>query len=207
MRLGHLNRSSLGAGDVSPPECRLWEDPIMSTPDSPLWQRLGTAFHSEAELAEWVYQQLDPYFVIHCEVRGTHCTKRRMRIDAVLQPREKLGWTDPNPAFGVEFKNPATTEGTKAYTKWAAQAVDYTHTEWDDYGRLLIATCPPVSQDILGGVNAQWLLVRVLGQLGVGELGVSPAQGWILRVSGERVWSQTSGPRSRWSIKPKHGSR
>jgi hypothetical protein len=48
-------------------------------------------------------------------------------------------WTDPNPAFGVEFKNPAAATGTKSHTKWAAQAVDYTHTDWDGYGRLLIA--------------------------------------------------------------------
>jgi hypothetical protein len=179
----------------------------MNNPEFPVWQSLNTSFRNETELAQWAYDQLDPFFVIHREIWGTHCTDRRLRIDAILRPRQKSGWTDEDPAFGVEFKNPAAADGTKAYTKWAAQAVDYTHTNWDGYGRLLIATCPPVTQGVLGGVDAQWLLARVLGQLGVGELGISPSQGWMLRVSGERVWSQASGPRLNWSIKSKQGSR
>jgi hypothetical protein len=179
----------------------------MSSSGFPLWQPLSTAFRSEAALAEWVYQELEPYFVVHRQVGGTHCTGHRLRIDAVMRPRDSRGWTDPHPAFGVEIKNPAKADVTRGYTKWAAQAVDYTHTDWDGYGRLLIVTCPPITQGVLGGVDAQWLLVRVLGQLGVGELGISSSQGWMLRVSGERVWSQASGPRPRWSIKPKRGSR
>jgi hypothetical protein len=179
----------------------------MSTPEFPLWAQIGTEFHSEADPAEWVCQQLDPFFMIRRQVRGAHCSGRRLRIDAIMRPRDRSGWTDPDPAFGVEFKNPAAATGTKSYTQWAAQAVDYTHTDWEGYGRLLIATRPPVTERVLGGVSAEWLLVRVLGQLGVGELGISPAQGWTLRLSGNRVWSQNSGPRLRWSIKPKQGSR
>ena len=124
-----------------------------------------------------------------------------------MRPREPSGWTDADPAFGVEFKNPCDEEGTRAYTKWAAQAVDCTHTAWDGFGRLLIATCPPVTDGVLGGVDAQWLLIRLLGQLGVGELGINPYQGWTLRVSGTRVWSQRNGPHRQWSIRPKWGSR
>lgn len=114
----------------------------------------------------------------------------------------------PTPAQPLpwEFKNPGD-RGTKEYMKWAAQCVDYAHTDWRGYGRLLIATCLPVTDGVLDGVDAQWLLVRLLGQLGVGELGVSPSQGWTLRVSGERVWSQARGPRPNWSIKPRRGSR
>jgi hypothetical protein len=180
----------------------------MNFPEPPLWETIGNTFASEADLAEWVYRELGPYFIVHRQVEGTYCSgRRRMRIDAVLRPRDTTGWTDQEPAFGVEFKNPAASTGTKSYTKWAAQAVDYTHTDWDGYGRLLIATCPPVSEGVLGGVNAEWLLVRILGQLNVGELGISPSQGWTLRVSGNRVWSQRSGPRRKWSIKPKQGSR
>src|SRR5258708_4961877 len=104
-------------------------DSVMSSPGFPLWQPLNTAFRSEAALAEWVYQELEPYFVVHRQVRGTHCTGHRLQIDAVLRPREPLGWTDPAPAFGVEIKTPSRADGTKTYTKWAAQAVHYTHTD------------------------------------------------------------------------------
>lgn len=101
----------------------------MTTSQPPLWEPVTTAFGSETELAEWALGQLDPYFTIHPQVQGVHCSGRRMRIDAILRPRDASGWTDPDPAFGVEFKNPVTLDSTKAYTKWAAQAVDYTHTE------------------------------------------------------------------------------
>lgn len=179
----------------------------MSLSEPPPWESLGRTFHSEAEFATWVYGQLDPYFVIHREVEGISCMGRRMRIDAVLRPHDKTGWADPDPVFGVEFKNPDTINSTKDYTKWVAQAVDYTHTEWEGYGRLLIAACPPVTQGAPGGLSAEWMLVRVVGQLGIGELGISRYQGWALRVSGERVWSQESGPHRNWSVKPKQGSR
>lgn len=178
----------------------------MSEPAFPLWQPPARKFRNEEDLTEWACTQLSPFFAIQRQVRGTHCTGHGMRVDAILRPRDPSGWTDPDPVFAVEFKNPGTS-GTRDYTRWAAQCVDYAHTDWDGYGRLLIATCLPVTQGVLGGVDAQWLLVRILGQLGVGELGISPSQGWTLRVNGERVWSERSGPRPRWSIKPKYGSR
>jgi hypothetical protein len=179
----------------------------MSFSVPPPWRSLGRTFRNEAEFATWVFGQLDPYFVIRREVEGTSCLGSRMRIDAVLRPRDATGWADPDPAFGVELKNPNAGYSTKDHTKWVAQAVDYTHTSWDGYGRLLIATCPPVTQEVPGGLSAEWMLVRIVGQLGIGELGISRSQGWALRVSGERVWSQDSGPRRNWSVKPKQGSR
>jgi hypothetical protein len=56
----------------------------MNNPDFPLWESLNTSFRNETELAQWAYQQLDPFFIIHREIRGTHCTGRRLRIDAIL---------------------------------------------------------------------------------------------------------------------------
>lgn len=178
----------------------------MSNPGHPIWQAPARPFGNEAELADWACGELDPFFEIRRQIQGTHCTGRRLRIDAILRPRDVTGWADPDPAFGVEFKNPGAA-GTQVYTTWAAQCVDYTHTNWDGFGRLLIATCLPVTGGFLGRVDAEGLLVRVLGKLGVGELGISPSQGWALRVSGDRVWSQASGPRRNWGIRLRYGSR
>lgn len=113
--------------------------------------------------------------------------------------------------FGVEFKNAfAGSFDTRRFTSWTAQAVDYTHTEWERYGHLKIFTCPPVSAAFTGdtvyGDGGARLMVRVLGQLGVGELGET-AYGWTLRLNGDSLWSERYGVQRKHSLIPKVGSR
>jgi hypothetical protein len=102
-------------------------------------------YRSEADLASAALGELGRYFTADREVRGVHCTGKRLRLDAVLRPRDPSGWFDPPPVFGVEFKNAlAGSLDTRRFTSWAAQAVDYAHTDWEGYGRLMIFTCPAV---------------------------------------------------------------
>jgi hypothetical protein len=61
-------------------------------------------FETEAELATWVLDELAPWFVVHREVAGTHWSDRRLRLDALLVPKQPGPWKDDRPAFGVEFK-------------------------------------------------------------------------------------------------------
>lgn len=166
---------------------------------------------TEADLASVALAELDSYFTAEREVWGTHCTGARLRLDAVLQPRDSSGWFDQAPVFGVEFKNAlAGSFDTRRFTSWAAQAVDYTHTKWGSYGYLTVFTCPPVSavftENTVYGVGAGELMVRVLGQLGVGELGQT-SYGWTLRLNGDTLWSERRGVHRRWSLIPKVGSR
>lgn len=164
--------------------------------------------HTERDLTRAALAALDPYFTADREVRGVHCSGKRLRLDAVLRPRDPSGWFDPAPVFGVEFKNAfAGSFDTRRFTSWAAQAVDYAHTEWEGYGRLTIFTCPAVSAAFTGPYeHAGSLMVRVLGQLGVGELGET-AYGWTLRINGDNLWSEHYGVQRRWSLIPKVGSR
>lgn len=97
-----------------------------------------------------------------------------------------------------------------AWTRWAAQSVDYTHVEWEDCGRLMIFTCRPVTAGIASRVayavdNAR-LMARLLGQLNVGELGQT-MHGWTLTVNGENLWSERYGVHRKWSLVPRAGSR
>ena len=65
------------------------------------------------------------------------------------------------------------TFDTKNFTAWAAQAVDYTHVDWDGIGRLIVFTCPsPTSPFKVSepGIDAAFLMSRLLWQLNVGEL-------------------------------------
>jgi hypothetical protein len=49
---------------------------------------------AEADLASAALAELTPYFTAEREVWGTHCTGRRLRLDAVLRP-VRLGRPGP----------------------------------------------------------------------------------------------------------------
>jgi hypothetical protein len=161
-------------------------------------------------MADHVLAELSSTFVIQREVRGEHCSGKRLRLDAVLHPRDPSGWRDDSPAFGVEFKQPGPNQGMNAWTRWAAQSVDYTHVDWERWGRLMIFTCPPVtagvSSQVSYAVDNAWLMARLLGQLNVGELGRT-IHGWTLTINGESLWSERYGVHRKWSLAPRAGSR
>jgi hypothetical protein len=106
-------------------------------------------FLSERGLCEQVLRVLDRWFEIQREVTGSYWNGTRVRIDAVLRPRDPVPWADERPAFGVEFKLPALNVSEGDYFHWAAQAVDYTHVEWNGYGRLQVFLCPTPALAVL----------------------------------------------------------
>lgn len=174
-------------------------------------------FANEAGLADWVLSRLDPWFIVEREVVGSHCAGRRLRIDAVLRPRDSSGWKDDAPAFGVEFKVPGVAKGwgTKDVAGWIAQAVDYTHTDWAGYGRLRVFTCPSYLTPVYGiDVSARYFLAHLLGQFGVGELCLIETgrghEGLALLMHGYHIlWSELRGVAQAryWSLRPRSGSR
>ncbi|MGD3112202.1 hypothetical protein [Streptomyces sp. YGL11-2] len=99
-------------------------------------------FPDEKALAAFVLGKLDKWFHIEEQVPGRYWTGEETRIDAVLRPRDPEGWHDKEPAFGVEFKSLAPNSSTGDRYGWVAQAVGYTHCQWQGYGRLGIFLCP-----------------------------------------------------------------
>jgi hypothetical protein len=162
---------------------------------------------SEDELATRILARLEPHFHAEREVRGRHCTGKRMRLDAVLTPCDPAPWFDVAPALGVEFKLP---DGTGDLMRWERQAEDYAHVGWPRYGRITVFTCPPVTQILARitawGPNAPGLMARWIGQAGVGELGLTGA-GLTFKVSGHELWSEKWGLHQQRSLIPKTGSR
>jgi hypothetical protein len=109
--------------------------------------------------------------------------------------------------FAIEFKWPNPRQSLHYYTGWVAQAIDYTHVDWGGFGRLMVFTCPPVLDNFegKGGYN---VLERVLGQLGVGQLGLFAGHGLTFMLNGHRIWSERDGfMRKNWSLKRKTGNR
>lgn len=149
-------------------------------------------FTSEAELVERVLERLARGFFIDKQVTGTHCSGRGMRIDAVIRPQVVEQWKDPKLPDG----------SIKSYTRWLAQAVDYTHVDWKGYGRLIILTCPGVASWLdrdrqrtgdPDDVMEIRIAKRISGQLNVGELVLRWGYGLSILVNGDHVWSERDG--------------
>ncbi|MEN9760217.1 MAG: hypothetical protein RI906_43 [Pseudomonadota bacterium] len=93
-------------------------------------------------LPEQVLPCLEPHFQIHREVSGHHPIGKRLRIDAILVPRDPTDWARPDVALGVEFKR-STAAGRKDSSKVIRQCMDYTVTDWKGFGvGLPIFFCP-----------------------------------------------------------------
>lgn len=166
-----------------------------------------TGFRDEGDLADRILARLSPWFDVSREVTGTLCDGTRLRIDAIIRSRPVCPPPHKDVTFGIEFKKPENGDGLKYFTGWVAQAIDYTHVDWDGFGRILVFTCPPVL-DNFGGLDRVDVLERVMGQLGVGQLGLFGGYGLMFVLNGHRIWSEREGfMRKNWSLKRKAGSR
>jgi len=176
---------------------------------------------TEKLLQKHILDLLSSDFEIEEQVKGKHFSGAKLKIDAIIIPKVTVGWKDEIPVLGLEFKNNLRLKGdTKNYTKWLAQCIDYSHTEWGEYGYIYVFACPglieglPYQTDVDPTKNdpdsIQWLLPRIMSQLGVGELKNSNKYGWTFYLQNEhRIWSQKEGVRegNRWSLTRKFGSR
>ena len=165
-------------------------------------------FPSEDDLATWVLAQLDPHFRAEREVAGHHCSGKRLRIDAILTPRDPGLWLDAMPVLGVEFKQPPGSTG--GLMRWERQCEDYAHAEWAGYGHITVFACPPITQalgrDSGWGERAPGMMARWMGPAGVGDLGLS-GQGLTFMLTGEPLWTEKKGLCQRRTLIPKTGSR
>lgn len=166
----------------------------------------------EPEAVEAWRVLLGTYFVIEDKVKGTHWTGKRLEIDMLLHPRFEWHGGGHYP-IGFEIKRPRDADGLEGNAaKSIGQAVDYCHTTFDskvnpDVG--LVYVC------LANREVATPPLAQMLGQLGVGYLGVGGVgendnvwNGLTLRVSFNRRWSEKYGPaRDKWSARRKVGSR
>jgi hypothetical protein len=164
---------------------------------------------TESAFAESVLVELEPHFYIHREVRGTHFSGTKLRIDCVIKPKDSSGWKNQDVAFGIEFKAPSKIkEDFRDYSGWLAQCVDYAHTDWNGFGYLYVLACPGIAEThIAGAFDA---MAHIMGQIGIGELKQLPYHGWAITLHDQhRLWSQSEGVKQgrNWSLERKWGSR
>lgn len=106
---------------------------------------------TEASLSDRYLAELEPHFYIEREVGGTHFSGKRLRVGAVLKPRLSSDWKRNDVAFGIEFKDTerfGQNYDSKNLTKWLAQCIDYSNTNWDLLGYLYIFCCPSLVDEV-----------------------------------------------------------
>lgn len=171
-------------------------------------KRLG----DEKDFVKKVLRRLSKHFFVHEQACGTHWSGKRVRIDAILQPRDSSGWKSDHPRLGVEFKNYNGFNPSidiKDYTKWWSQCHDYAETKFDGHGYVYVFSYngfdhfrKKFSQPI-----AAILAERFWGRLGVGE--VRPDDLLFVLNGSNKIWSESRGviDGSRISMERKFGSR
>jgi hypothetical protein len=200
------------AADIPRPSYRhIWKTPLDFV-----------GHQDEADLTRRVLARLDPWFFIEEQVPGAHCSGKNLRIDAIVRPRQPEQWHNPNVALGLEFKtfNSVISEvSTHDITGLTAQAIDYTHVDWQGYGRIPIFTCPgalrwlnpgtPGEDDEENFDYAAFMYRHLFGQLGIGELLMYWGKGLTFQLNTHPVWTERNGPiyGKHWGLKARAGSR
>lgn len=166
----------------------------------------------EGNVKRRVLDSLSSHFVVHEEVWGQHWSGKRMRIDAILIPKDDSGWKTKSPRLGVEFKNFRSFDPSfsiKDYTKWWAQCHDYAETSFDGHGYVPVFSYNGFThyRQRIGNDSTAAFAIRFWGRLGVGEL--QPDDLTFVMNGTNKIWSMSRGviDGSRISMERKFGSR
>jgi len=157
----------------------------------------------ESDVSKALLDQLSRYFSIQTEVEGVHFSGKKVRIDAMLTPKDHLGWKRPC-NIGLEIKRGSQDVGE--VTKQISQAVDYANSNFAGFGHVYVFCYPDPEESKWGEFRCFY--DRLVGQLGVGFLGHTP-QGLRLTLKGHLIWQESTGPYEarRWSMERKFGSK
>lgn len=166
----------------------------------------------ESDLKRSVIARLASHFDVFEEVWGTHWSGKRVRIDAIITPKDDSEWKTKSPRIGVEFKNFrkfSPSFDMKDYTRWWAQCHDYAETKFDDHGYVYVFSYNGFSHyaQRAGRETSAAFAVRFWGRLGVGE--IRPDDLMFVINGTNKIWSERRGvvDGSRISMERRFGSR
>lgn len=158
---------------------------------------------NECDVSKALLDRLSRHFVIQKEVEGVHYSGKKVRIDAMLTPKEHLGWKH-RCNIGLEIKR--GSQGVGEITKQISQAVDYANSYFPGFGYVYVFCFPDPEQSSWGEFRIFY--DRLVGQLGVGFLAYT-SEGLRLTLKGHLIWQESTGPYEarRWSMERKFGSK
>lgn len=173
----------------------------------------------EDYLTDYVLDALMPYFRVTRQVSGTHPTGRRLRLDALVAPRDPEEWKNPEIVLGIEFKSAFLGRSSGERTKVTAQLIDYSMTSWDGIGQIPIFSCPGFRfQNYKLSPNHhpeyirghQYAFSRLMKDFNVGELLEHKRYGWSFVLANTHdIWTELTGVSEgrNWMLKAKAGNR
>jgi hypothetical protein len=158
----------------------------------------------ESEVVAEYARRLEPGFHVHHEVEGKSIISGiNKRIDMVIVSRDVPPKRTQKIAFGIEFKADQM-ESMNDYTSWLRQAIGYTQCVWGPNSvRLPILVAPFINREYCDqiGQEQSFIMSRLAGQFGIGELGVIKYKADYgkgdseirIKISDTRLWSDVDG--------------
>jgi len=151
-----------------------------------------------------ILNELSKHFTIEEEVSGTHFSGRKMKIDAILRPRDNSEWRNKELVFGLEIKNPLTWEtNNRRDTDILAQCLDYSFTKFKGVKDIVIVMCP-----LLPGLKKHDKLIRFISRYNVGHLDLVENK-ICMGLGGQEFWNdqKTTTWLKKSLFKKKYGNR
>lgn len=159
---------------------------------------------NEKYFSELLLNQLSKYFFIEREIIGTHFSGKKMRIDAILRPKDNSEWRNKELAIGLEIKSPLMEEvNNRRDTDILAQCLDYSFCKYEGIKDIIIVICP-----LLPSLKRNDKLIRFLSRYNIGHLDFTG--GTIsMSLAGQQFWSERYIPSilKKSLFKTKYGNR
>lgn len=126
---------------------------------------------------------LEPYFEIRREVWGTHFSGRKVKIDAILKPKDNREWRNKDLVIGLEIKNPLLWHtNNRRDSDLLAQCVDYFMSKFSGVKDMIVLICPlPIKVK-------SFELLRFISRYNVGHLGFDDKKGIGFYYAGQYFW-------------------
>ncbi len=159
---------------------------------------ISNTYKDENEFRDKVLGRLSTHFDVLKKEASCRIPqyKHRLRIDAIITPKDKAEWKNKDVIFGVEFKHPMAACGIGDTTRLMCQVIDYSMAVFDVYGSIPIVICPGVRPFILKyyGEKAYAMAARILGKKDIYELRNHCSYGYSIWHNGDhRIWSEREG--------------
>lgn len=169
-----------------------------------------------------VLNKLSPYFncITEEKFHGIHpVNNKKMRVDAMIWPKDNSKWANKEIIFGIEFKDPNKLDKRKDYDTFMKQCIDYSYCTWFFHGEnkskfdVPILLCPSISNDDRYNRLKEDIYIRAmmkfLNHFNIGELALNTYRSDIeIRFSCTHlIWNSDEGVNEgkRWKFKTKFG--
>jgi hypothetical protein len=152
---------------------------------------------NEKEFVNNALLRIEKYFIVaEREFTGKHLAGNKLKIDLIISPKDKTKWKNKDVHFGVEFKSPYKLNSVNTQTKFMRQCVDYSYTEFGDYGFIPILSYPRFEIDEhYCDEKSIKLLRHFLNAFNVGEMWIDKNYHGlvIMFANSDKIWSEKNG--------------